>query len=248
MARHQYCIDKKYDGLQMHEINFTGSDKMKNKLMVLIVYLIAFLFCSVAASTYASEYYGFDNITNNEVVDAAIGEAQLKLVVSESTINSVKNVLFNFTNSGLAASSITDIYFDDDDVPLLHYEKFIQSSGVSYTVGAVPPNLPGGQDPSYHFSSNYSYDSDGPVQPNGINPGESLGILFTFTDGQNYAGLIDALTNENFRVGIHVQGFATGGSESFINKPDAVPEPATLMLLGFGLIGLAGVGRQAEKK
>jgi hypothetical protein len=41
-----------------------------------------------------------------------------------------------------------------------------------------------------------------------------------------------------------VQGFVNGGSESFINNgPKSVPEPATLLLLGAGLIGLTGYSK-----
>jgi PEP-CTERM motif len=56
------------------------------------------------------------------------------------------------------------------------------------------------------------------------------------------------------RIGIHVQGFANGGSESFVNgppgggpSPAAVPEPSTVLGASFaGLIGLAYAWRRRK--
>jgi len=142
---------------------------MKVKALA-IIGLAALLLVSGRAE---ANKYTFNNITNNNAEDAAIGEAQLFVEVTEQGTDKVK---FYFTNIGLAASSITDVYFDDD-VPLMVFVGFEESTGVDYAVGASPGNLPGGNDP-YFFSSNYDYDSAAPAQPNGVNPGESLGIIF----------------------------------------------------------------------
>ena len=60
--------------------------------------------------------YSFYNITNNDAGDAAIGEAQLSVDVTD---NGGNQVLFTFLNSGPEASSITDVYFDDNSGQLL---------------------------------------------------------------------------------------------------------------------------------
>ncbi|MFH1154823.1 MAG: PEP-CTERM sorting domain-containing protein [Pseudomonadota bacterium] len=219
---------------------------MKNKVLSIGLFLVLFGSLSNASAL----QFTFDNITNNDPFNAATGEAQLFMDVD--LLGS--QVMFTFTNKGDEASSICDIYFDDD-VPLLNFVSFSYfTSGVSFTVGARPGNLPGGKDPLYAFSSDYDYDSASPVQPEGINPGESMGILFDFstirTGGGTYTfnDLLASLDSGAFRVGIHVQGFANGGSESFITtqttETNPVPEPATLLLFGIGLIGLAKVGKK----
>lgn len=206
--------------------------------------LTGFFTLLLVAGQAEANQYTFNNITHNNATDAASGEAQLFVDVTDQGSNKIQ---FNFTNIGSYASSITDIYFDDD-VPLMTFINFLYlTGGVDFTVSAAPPNLPGGNDPLYDFSSNYSYDSDSPAQPKGVNPGEALGLLFNLSSNVTFANVINALDDKRMRVGIHVQGFAEGGSESFINDPGGttpVPEPATMLLFGAGLAGLAGIARR----
>lgn len=209
-------------------------------------FLVVFFLMTGSASAVT---YGFENITANNPIDAVIGESQLFLNVE--AFGDSDQVLFKFSNSGPEDASITDIYFDDD-VPMLSFADFIYStSGVDYTEGASPGNLPGGN--SFNFSSNYSYDSDSPTQPSGVNPGEALGILFNLNNdatgsAYEFADIIQALDNGPMMVGIHVQGFAGEGSESFIATPTTVPEPATLFMVGSGLLLLVAFSRRKLKK
>ena len=92
-------------------------------------------------------------------------------------------------------------------------------------------------------------DSDSPVVAKGVNPGESLGILFNLKDGNNFNDLIAAINlgftspaeTGNLRIGIHVQGFDGGGSESFV----MTPEPGSLLL---GSIGIGMVIARCRKR
>lgn len=193
---------------------------------------------SLNASAMLTTYY-FENITNNSAGNALAGETQLSFTLSESGGRAV----FTFNNSGPAASSITDIYFDDPAPTLLDsIFSIANSSGVSFSSGASPTNLPGGNDPAYSFSADFSADSDSPIQPKGVNPGEFVAISFNLLNGFTAQHVANQLNTGDLRVGIHVQGFANGGSESFINNPGdlptSIPEPSMLLLFGTGLFGL----------
>jgi len=59
---------------------------------------------------FAGATYGFFSVTQNSGVDSAIGQSQLSVTVSRAKGNRVK---FRFDNIGTEASSITDVYFDD---------------------------------------------------------------------------------------------------------------------------------------
>ena len=56
------------------------------------------------------------------------------------------------------------------------------------------------------------------MQRNGVNPGEGMTIIFNLINEKTFVETINALkypTDDNdLRIGIHVQGFANGGSES----------------------------------
>ncbi|OHB86386.1 MAG: hypothetical protein A2V98_10300 [Planctomycetes bacterium RBG_16_64_12] len=188
------------------------------------------------APVFADSIYGFYNITGNNMTNAAIGEAQMFVTVSDAGSN---QVLFKFDNTGPAASSITDVYFDNGT--LLGIASLSSSgSGVDFSQGASPPNLPGGSSisPAFVTTTGFSADSDPPAQPNGVNPDEWLGVLFNLQGGGAFADVISELGTGELRIGIHVQGFADGGSESFVNTP-VIPLPPAFLL---GLSLLSGLG------
>src|SRR5262245_38563007 len=113
---------------------------------------------AVAAVTAHAQNYSFNCITNNNAADCAAGEAQFALAVEDT--GGIVN--FRFTNTGPAASSITDIYFDLTSSASFTLTTaqgtFTDSgSGVSFSWGASPPNLPGGN--PLGFSANLAADS-----------------------------------------------------------------------------------------
>jgi hypothetical protein len=206
------------------------------------------LMMALASAASADVVYHFQGITNNSATDTAIGEAQLYMTVSDATatVNDGKPYVdFLFENLGPAACSITQIYWDDGSNSVLKsITQLFQSSGVSFkTSGVSPPDLPGGN--PIGFSADVAVGPNAPVQPNGINPGEWLRVRFELQSGKTFSSVTSELNplNPDLRVGIHVQGFASGGSESFV----AVPAP-TSIAGGAGVLGLMAVGQLFRRR
>lgn len=176
-------------------------------------------------------------ITGNSTTNCALGEAQLRIEALES----VDGASFILLNLAPQASSIADVYFEAGS--LLAISGIANTPGlVEFSAGATPGNLPGARNASRPFvaSPGLSADADAPVQPLGVNPGETLTLFLTLLPDRDFSDVLADLASGALRIGLHVQGFADGGSESFINRaldPNVTPVP----LPAAGLLLLSGV-------
>jgi hypothetical protein len=236
------------------------------KLKIFLFLVCAAVALEQTANAIPDGAYGFRNITGYNAANAAVGEAQVYMTVDPYGAD----VLFTFHNSGPAASSITDLYFDDGS--LLGIATLIPSgSGVDFGLMADPWNLPGAAaydlKPEYNGTPNrkFSAETSAPNIANGINPGESLGVVFKLQSGKSYSDVIASLTLSQtdiqhdivggLRVGVHVQGFEIAGKgESYINgpvyhsPPPPVPDASnTVTLLGLALLGLGSLHRRLAR-
>jgi hypothetical protein len=220
------------------------------KLISIFGVAVAAIVCG-GHSADASVTYSFTGVSSNNAGNVAIGESQMSLTVTDSGGGLIR---FDFTNSGPEASSITDIYFDDSVDPAL-FSMSINAidnsdSGVSFSELATPGNLPGGNLIDFTATRGLTADSDAPVSFNGVNPGETLGVTLELANGHQFSDITSALADNSLRVGIHVQAYANGGSESFVNgggSPPAIPEPASMAIFGIGLAGIATRCRKRKK-
>jgi hypothetical protein len=201
-----------------------------DRVLLLLALVAAFAFAVAPARAVT---IGFECLTNNDPGDCAIGESQFSVDVTDQGGGIVR---FHFTNAGPDASVLSEVYFDDGS--LLALSNVIDGPGVDFEPDASPPDLPGGEEaiPPFEVTEGFLAESVPSPVVNGAGPNEWVKIDFTLQGGQSFADVISELTSGELRIGIHVIGFASGGSESFINTP--VPEPSTALLLGGGLVGV----------
>jgi hypothetical protein len=148
--------------------------------------------------------------------------------------NGLETVSFKFYNqSGPSVPnvSITDIYFDDGT--LRQISGITNGPGTSFAQLATPKELPGAEllVPPFQTTDQFSADSDPPPPKWGVEPGEWMIIRFDLWAGGTLQDVIDEINDGRIRIGVHLQAFPDGRSESAI----AVPEPATISLMALGV-------------
>jgi len=200
---------------------------MKTTALIIIAAIVL-----VAVPAKGMVSYFMCDITNNNPVNAATGENQLFMDVSDVGGG---DVLFSFRNTGPEASSITDIFFADDATDLASMDAVLNGPGVTFNQYSPLPNLPGGLDitPEFIVTSGLSAASDTIID--GVGPGEEVGLSFIIEPGESFADVINDLNAGTSRVGLYVQGFADGGNESFVNG-GVVPAPGAVLLGSIGAI------------
>jgi hypothetical protein len=192
--------------------------------------------------SYGDATFGFTGISGS-TQDQVIGQDQFFLDVAGL---SDTEVLFRVRNTGPVASSITSVLGQSEFGELVGPQTSFTSNGVTFTLAAVTPALPGGETLTPPFVTTPGAALTAASLAEGIDPGESLPII---------ADLTTAVETGAIRVGLVAEAFPDDGTASFINNtapvvtptptptptpsPGVIPAPGAILLgaLGAGLVG-----------
>ena len=190
---------------------------------------------------------------NSSNAEIAALESQLLAVFDVVDLDTVS---FAFTNNVGVASSIHAIYFDDDPegsgvFPGLDFTavSLTESAGVSFGLDPVASPFPGAN----IFGLSVAFGVDRANSPLGINAAsESLVIAVDLAGGYTAGQLASAVQDGSLAIALHVTSIGEQDSSDWFRSttpedpPEIVPEPATMSLVGLGLLGI--VARRIRRK